>query len=81
MADWQTMDTYPPCEDCRDPACNWGPEVVLLMPTEFGPVRVVGHKEAGMWVSRSSDEPESWGGLETPPINWAPLPPLPQPKG
>lgn len=76
MSKWQPIETYPQCDSpgCTDPECDWGPEVLLLMPTAHGPVRVVGHKEAGMWLSRDAGEHVCWGGLEAPPSHWAQLP-------
>lgn len=78
MSEWRQIDTYPSCDNpkCTDPDCDWGPEVLFLMPTPHGPVRVIGHKEAGMWYSRDASDHVAYGELEFPPSHWAPLPPI-----
>lgn len=77
---WRDIASYPRCENCDDPNCNWGPETLLLFPYEHGPFVVVGHKEAGMWLSRAAEDPEAWSELAALPTHWAPIPsPLPAP--
>ena len=73
---WQPIETYPPC-DCGDPACEWGPEVLLLIPHDAGAHIFIGHREAGEWLYRYPEDLVSWTAGERAPTHWQPLPPLP----
>jgi hypothetical protein len=70
---WQPMDAYPLDPD-RSTGCNWGPEVLVLMATDHGPVRLVAHLEADMWLARAAEDHVSWSELERAPSYWCPLP-------
>lgn len=74
---WQPIETYPRCETCAKPDCDWGPEVLVLMPTEHGPVRLVAHLEAGEWLARDAGDAVAWGALERKPTHWLAAPDLP----
>ena len=75
---WQPIETYPPC-DCGDPACKWGPQVLLRIPLDEPDTAYVfvGHKEAGEWLYRCPEDLVAWTAGERAPTHWQPLPPLP----
>ena len=69
---WQSMETYP--RELVSPGCYWGPEVLVLMPTDYGPVRHVAHLEADMWLVRAAEDSVAWSELERQPTHWCQLP-------
>jgi hypothetical protein len=76
MNGWRPIDTYPKC-DCGDPECDWGSEVAVLVPSEYGATLYVAHLEAGCWLIRDGEESVCWGGLHGEPTHWTPLPATP----
>ena len=73
---WQPMDTYP-AKKTHPEAPDydlWGPDVLVLMETTYGPVRLVARQEAGMWISRCANDPKTFGILDKEPSYWYPIP-------
>ena len=74
---WQPIGTYP--RELDEPTeCWWGPSVVILVNTKYGPVPYVAHLDADVWLVRDAEDPDSWGDLFAPPTHWMPLPELPK---
>jgi hypothetical protein len=65
---WRPTTEYPRDKD------GWGPEALVLMPTAYGPVRLIAHLEAGMWLARAADDPVAWSELEKEPSHWCEAP-------
>lgn len=75
MSEWRPIETYPPCDVCGKPDCDWGPTALLLLPSPASePYAYVGHKEAGRWLVREASDPDCWDELAVAPSHWAPLP-------
>lgn len=73
MAEWQPIKTYPAKPDAAT-GCKWGPEVLVLCATPYGPTKFLAHLEANEWLCRAADDACSWGALKYPPAYWFQVP-------
>lgn len=69
MSEWQPISEY--LHDGVDG--GWGDEVLLLVPGEFGPYRLIGWLEAGMWLARYPAEPVCMCDVIPAPTHFIPL--------
>jgi hypothetical protein len=73
MSDWRPISEYP--HDGEDG--GWGDEALLLVPAEYGPYRLIGWLEAGMWLARAPDDPVAMCDIIPAPTHFMPLGEMP----